>query len=397
MDGAGAARLRVERRLLERSIVKDITTSKEVEATNANTQHLPLRWGIMGAANIAKKNVRAIMRSPSASIVGVASRSLNKAKAFIVETNAVADNGLPPDAIEGYQNLLDRPDIDAVYLPLPTSLHLEWAVKAAMSKKHILIEKPAALNTKELAAILKATKKNGVLLMDGVMFTHHWRFEKIKEMMFGAHQTFGAISKISSGFSFQAPEAWLNGGNIRTMAEGDPLGCLGDLGWYPIRFALEMFQYKMPIFVRADIDRENSQGIPIDMTVRVWFDESRSVSLDFHCSFCHTFRQWIEVVGENAKVLRVKDFVISSTTAEANFELESFGDSPLIDDACRVLSNTEYYKTFNCSQETEMFTNFGKISQNPCAYEKWGDIILKTQLICDAAMSSARTGKIARI
>jgi hypothetical protein len=120
----------------------------------------------MGCASIAKKNVRMMLLSPSASVKAVASRSLEKAEAFVAE-QALGDCA---EAIEGYDALLARADIDAVYIPLPTTLHIEWVVKAAKAKKHVLVEKPVAINAAELATMIEACEANGVQLMDGVMF-----------------------------------------------------------------------------------------------------------------------------------------------------------------------------------------------------------------------------------
>ena len=75
--------------------------------------------------------------------------------------------------------MLDDPDIDAVYIPLPTTLHLEWVVKAANAHKHILIEKPVAIDADQFYIMIMTCKNNNVLLMDGVMFMHHDRMSTL--------------------------------------------------------------------------------------------------------------------------------------------------------------------------------------------------------------------------
>lgn len=116
-----------------------------------------IRFGILGCAEIARKLSRAITLAPNAELYAVASRSIDKAKAF------AASNGFPPHAkIHGsYDSLLDDPEVDAVYMPLPTSLHLRWAVLAAQKKKHILLEKPVALNASEFDTIIQACESSG--------------------------------------------------------------------------------------------------------------------------------------------------------------------------------------------------------------------------------------------
>ncbi|MCL7049526.1 hypothetical protein MKW94_004284 [Papaver nudicaule] len=138
-----------------------------------------IKFGILGCAEIARKVSRAIKLSPNSQLYAVASRTVEKAKNFALT------NGFPSDAkIYGsYEELLDDPDVDAVYVPLPASLHLKWAVKVAEKKKHLLLEKPVALNVKEFDVIVKACEDNGVQFMDGTMWMHNPRNLKMREFL----------------------------------------------------------------------------------------------------------------------------------------------------------------------------------------------------------------------
>ena len=170
--------------------------------------------------------------------VAQASRSKAKAEQWIAD-HALAAGGT--EAVEGYDVLLARDDIDAVYVPLPTALHLEWVTKAAQAGKHILCEKPVALNAADLATMLAACEEHKVQFMDGVMFMHHKRMSKMDALLRGDPlNDFGEVLRVTSGFSFMGDEDFYKG-NIRCSAEGDPLGCLGDLGWYCVRFGLFAF------------------------------------------------------------------------------------------------------------------------------------------------------------
>ncbi|TXG49521.1 hypothetical protein EZV62_025396 [Acer yangbiense] len=140
----------------------------------------PIRFGIIGCATIATKVARAINLAPNSLLYAVGSRSIDKAKSF------AAVNGLS-DTVKlygSYDQVLDDPCVDVVYLPLPTSLHVHWAVLAARKKKHLLLEKPTALDVTELDRILEACESNGVQFMDGSMWLHHPRTVKMKEMLF---------------------------------------------------------------------------------------------------------------------------------------------------------------------------------------------------------------------
>ncbi|KAF5196215.1 dTDP-3,4-didehydro-2,6-dideoxy-alpha-D-glucose 3-reductase, partial [Thalictrum thalictroides] len=138
-----------------------------------------IRFGIIGCAQIARKVSRAIDLSPNSTIYAIGSRSIEKANKF------AADNGFS-DTVKiygSYDEVLNDPNVDAVYMPLPTSLHVQWGVLAAEKKKHLLIEKPTALSVADLDLILEACRSNGVQFMDGTMWLHHPRTTKMKEML----------------------------------------------------------------------------------------------------------------------------------------------------------------------------------------------------------------------
>jgi len=156
-----------------------------------------IRFGIIGCAGIARKVSRAVALAPNAALHAVGSRSLYKARVF------AAANGFPAGAkVHGsYEAVLDDPEVDAVYLPLPTSLHVRWAVLAASKKKHVLLEKPVALNVAEFDEIIAACESNGVQLMDGTMWMHHPRTSMMKEFLSDANR-FGQLRSVLTCFEF---------------------------------------------------------------------------------------------------------------------------------------------------------------------------------------------------
>lgn len=147
-----------------------------------------VRFGILGCANIAVKLCKAISRAPNATVRAVGSRSLEKASKF------AADNGLAATArvYGSYEGVVKDEEVDAVYVPLPTALHVEWAVRAAEKGKHVLLEKPVAMNVAEADQILEACEANGVQFMDGTMWMHHPRTQRMKEVLNDAHR-FGQL------------------------------------------------------------------------------------------------------------------------------------------------------------------------------------------------------------
>lgn len=153
-----------------------------------------IRFGIVGCADIARKLARAISLAPGATLYAIGSRSIEKAEKFAA---LIGRSGSTPFKLYGsYDQVLDDPCVDVVYLPLPTSLHAHWAVVAASKKKHLLLEKPTALDVAELDRILDACRSNGVQFMDGTMWLHHPRTLKMKNLLSDS-QSFGQINFVS--------------------------------------------------------------------------------------------------------------------------------------------------------------------------------------------------------
>ncbi len=130
-------------------------------------------WGILGTANIAAGVGQAMDAAQGAELVAVASRDGERARSW------GAARGLQR-TYAGYEALLEQDDIEAVYIPLPPSLHMEWTIKAAERGKHVLCEKPLAANAAEARAMVSACRANQVQLMDGVMWVHHRRTAMMK-------------------------------------------------------------------------------------------------------------------------------------------------------------------------------------------------------------------------
>ena len=193
-----------------------------------------LGWGIVGCADIAKKFVRSIKQCSQSRLVAIGSRSVEKAQQFALECEV--DEGV--HLFGSYQQVLDDPNVQAVYLPLPTTLHLEWVTLAANAGKHILLEKPVALSAEDFQQMILVCEQNSVLLMDGTMFMHHPRTIALQEILRSPEA--GVLRRVNACFNFSTDEEFLRT-NIRVRSDGDPLGVLGDLGWYCIRLGLVAF------------------------------------------------------------------------------------------------------------------------------------------------------------
>lgn len=346
------------------------------------------RWGILSTAAIAKKNWRAITKSKSGKITAVASRRVAAAKTFIAECQASAPQAFQPQALGSYEALLQRQDVDAVYIPLPTGLRKEWILAAAKHGKHVLAEKPAAVHADDLEEILEVCKENNVQFMDGVMFMHSARMHALRQAL-DDPQHMGEIRRITCQFSFLGGDEFSQK-NIRVDSHLEPFGCLGDLGWYCIRFLLWANRWETPTQVIGHcINKAKgaaSEGtVPAEFSAELQF--ANGVSGSFYCSFQTGNQQWAHVSGTKGNVF-VKDFVLPHFGCEASFDVEnpefvaSACDFHMMEHTQRVAVR-EYASGFAPAQEINMFDTFNQIVQTKKLDPHWGQIALTTQRVLD--------------
>src|SRR5262245_45570570 len=277
------------------------------------------RIGILGAATIARKNWQAILNSGNAILTAVASRSRERAEQFIRACQASAPFQMPP-RVCGYDELLASRDIDAVYIPLPTGIRKEWVLKAAAAGKHVLCEKPCGATAAEVAEMIAACDKANVQFMDGVMFMHSSRLPAMRQVLDDG-QSVGRIRRITSQFSFLGGEEFARQ-NIRVNSTLEPLGCLGDLGWYNLRFTLWAMGYQMPQRASGRVltaaRQAGGDDVPVEFSGEMFFAGGASAS--FYCSFITQNQQWAVVSGERG-ALAVADFVLPFFGSEAAFSI----------------------------------------------------------------------------
>lgn len=154
-----------------------------------------LAWGVLGTGRIAGQFASQLPKSSTGILVGVGSRNLESAKQFAADHAA-------PNVHDSYQSLLDDDAVQAVYLALPHPLHAEWAIKAARAGKHILCEKPLAVNHAEAMAMVEAARKHDVFLMEAFMYRCHPQTRRLVELV--AEGAIGQVSHIVATFAFAA-------------------------------------------------------------------------------------------------------------------------------------------------------------------------------------------------
>lgn len=357
----------------------------------------PLRWGILSTAGIARKNWQAIRNSGNGIVAAVASRDEAKAAQFIAECQADAAFPDAPRAIGSYAEIIAAPDIDAVYIPLPTGVRKEWVIKAAQAGKHVMCEKPCAPSLADLEEMVAACRAAGVQFMDGIMYMHSDRLPALRAVLDDG-ESIGQMRRIACGFSFCAPDDFLKG-NIRMHSGLEPQGCLGDLGWYTIRFALFATGYQMPARVRAtmldQLGRADSpDAVPVEFSAELFFPGG--VSATFYNSFQTEHQQWAHISGTKGSLL-VSDFVLPYCGSELEFTVSNAhfdvaNTRFVMERHDRRHAIREYSNNHENAQETKLFRRFADLALSGTPDNFWPDAALKTQKIMDACLLSARQG-----
>jgi len=182
------------------------------------------RWGFVGTGSIANKMAEYIKGSKTAELAASSSRTLDKAVAFAKKHGA-------EHSFDSWQKMFETDLIDAVYVATPTSVKEEISIAAANAGKHVLCEKPIA-SSESLQRIIKACHDNNVAFMDGTRLSHHPRTSEIKSKL---DKMVGKVRTIDSVFQFKTRDQ----SNIRLNPTLEPMGALGDAGWYNMRAIVE--------------------------------------------------------------------------------------------------------------------------------------------------------------
>ena len=207
-----------------------------------------VRWGVMSTAKIGvTKVIPAMQEAKHIEVAAIASRNRERAQEAAKQLGIASAYG-------SYEELLEDPEIDAVYIPLPNHLHVPWAIRALEAGKHVLCEKPVAMNVQEAEELARVGEQHPELkLMEGFMYRHHPQWVKAKDLVDSG--AIGEVKKIQAFFSYNNRDP----NDVRNQAEIGG-GGLMDIGCYPIsvaRFILE----DEPTRVAAIIEFDEEWGI----------------------------------------------------------------------------------------------------------------------------------------
>ena len=242
-------------------------------------------WGIVGPGFISTRAmIPAIQSASNSRVLAVASSNAERARDVSLQFGIER-------SYTDYQLLLNDPDIDAVYIALPNHLHHEWTIRAAAARKHVLCEKPLAMNASECISMISACDQARVLLMEAVMYRFHPRMRYLKQML--TSQQLGEVRFLHAAFSFNfdAP------GNYRAVKQFGG-GALLDIGSYCVNAARwlvgsePLVSYALTSYSHSDIDLATSAILR--------FEEEAMAHIQY--SFISSEHQVIEIVGTKGAV-----------------------------------------------------------------------------------------------
>ena len=249
-----------------------------------------VRWGILSTANIGRRVIPAIQASRNGVVAAVASRTLEGAQAFAAEMDI-------PRALGSYEALLAEGGIDAIYVPLPNSMHAEWSVKCAGAGIPTLCEKPFAKDAFEAQSIVDAFERRGVLLAEAFMYRFHPQHAKVKEIV--AAGGIGDLQLINSSFTFPISGE----GNIR-LSKRLAGGALMDVGCYCINL-MRFMTGEEPTRVTASARIGKSTGV----------DELLAGTLDFPSGVIGHFETGLRAYRQHSYTLKGSAGMITVPTS----------------------------------------------------------------------------------
>ncbi|MCH4565319.1 Gfo/Idh/MocA family oxidoreductase [Halomonas sp. EGI 63088] len=250
-----------------------------------------LKWGILSTAKIARTVMIPAMRTAAHAVpVAIASehgKAVEVAREFGI-----------PRAHDSFQALLEDPEVEAVYIPLPNSLHAEWTIAAARHGKHVLCEKPAALNLDEARRMQQECNAYGVCLMEGYMYRQHPQHQRIRALL--EEGVIGELRHVRGHFSFpldlSAPSIKLD----RQLGGGS----LNDVGCYPLDVIRRLLGMPEKVTVVGELDPYHDVDLTVSGILR--FAEGRLA--EFTSSFRQTLTHRYELIGTRGRITVVRAF-----------------------------------------------------------------------------------------
>lgn len=256
----------------------------------------PLRMAVIGCADIAwRRTLPAMLADPMVEIVAVASRDKRRAGEFTERFGG--------EPLEGYTGVLERPDVDAVYIPLPALLHAEWIERSLDAGKHVLAEKPMTDSPAHTRRLIELADSRGLVLLENFMFLFHSQHAAVRKMI--AEGAIGHLRGFSAAFTIPPKPA----GDIRYQP-GVGGGAFLDFGGYPVRAALHFLGDGLEI-AGAVFAHDRRHDVVVSGSVLLTTQEAVTAELKFGMQ--HSYRNDYQVSGSTGRMMLDRVFTPPET------------------------------------------------------------------------------------
>ncbi|MGG3159351.1 Gfo/Idh/MocA family oxidoreductase [Priestia megaterium] len=260
-----------------------------------------VRWGVLSTAQIAQDELLpAYMKAMNAEVTAIASSN--------IKVKEIASKFRIPKIYDSYDKLLEDPDIDAVYIPLPNALHSHWVKKTAKKGKHVLCEKPAALTFNETEEMIEVCKENGVIFMEAFMYQFHPQHQRVREIMDSGEIGELKIMKASLSSYLENQD-----GNIRMNGELGG-GSLYDMGCY-CTHSIQTLLSSNPKKVFASMQKDHDGQVDISVTGLMELDNGMTAIFD--AAMDRTQIDYYEIIGTKGSIQVPRAFAPQLFNGEA--------------------------------------------------------------------------------
>lgn len=335
-----------------------ISISREICREDDERMGGKLRWGVLGTGRILSKAGPGLQQSGNGVWHGVAGRTPENGR------QAAGMYGVPR-AYESYEALIEDPAIDAVYIALLNHLHAEWAVKACEAGKHVLVEKPFALNAREAEQIAAAARRSGVLVQEAFVWRHHPAYAAIKRL--------ADAGAVGEWLHFRGHFSFVAGADSTRWNKAWGGGALYDVGCYPVSWA-RFFAGGEPVAADGYAVIDPDRGVDRRFVGALYFAGGRSAHIEAAMDMPHG--SFFELLGTKGRL----SAAFTVTAQELTIR-------------CRIGSEEQAWTTdritpFRVQAERFAEAVFGQSQQHPGA-----DDAVSQSLAMDALFAAARTGR----
>lgn len=268
---------------------------------------MTVRWGALSTARINRPILEGARRSDRVDFIAVASRERTRVEAYAREHDIERAYG-------SYDALLEDADVEAVYIPLPNSLHVEWTMRALAAGKHVLSEKPLSRRAHEVEQAFDLAEREGLVLSEGFMWRHNPQATKLAQLV--AEDAIGRLQMIRASFSFQlAAVHGSDDARFRPELDG---GSLMDVGCYCLNAIRALAGEPQRVYAEQIL---GASGVDVCFAATLRFRDD--VVAQFDCGFVMPHRDELEVVGDRGSLFVDDPWHISSPGIDLRRETES--------------------------------------------------------------------------